>query len=617
MSTLESSSVLETFEHDIASTERRVSLLEARLENIKGVKRRERMENTIQEARTEIANLLAKTVQIKAVSDPLKQKEDYTAELWNERFIRLGDIEALDGLFPEGEKLRMLIWSRLPDCRFKRVQELFCKPEDFAVPHFEVVDKRIVFPAGFPFHDLPLDPILIDINLVPDNLLEKLKIVEFPDEDPVEHLERKVKAMPQFKEIFERATQLSPRNKRILVIASRHNQRASIEADVVGAPNEVEGALLYTKTDDRKKSATAKNQFERRSVQFFPNAYSAHRKTKHEELAYSNEIGKLAKIIVKIGHLNQELNERWKSDTHITEKQEMRERANELFTECAETLKYCSNLFKVRASSRVQTILSHVSSEVTQKPNISAVMTCMTSARNDLNLRNSKDIESKSGFNQQDRSGLRNAISSHESTIEEYGDGIKEIARRFDSKLEIFEPGRVTSDNVMKKVEGFLVPVRTELLETVSLAPFVTYAARLHEKYDQLSGAVSLQDKEAAAAVLIQMHVIKKFLDVQRVFEKIKEVVIDPRYVSIDVVRRFITNLNLEFSTFQIFPDMIVENYVPAYEAMRSKLGIIERQLQHYETMHHMSIEECTEMYGRLKEYLDTFNIPEIVKNLA
>ncbi len=613
--TLTSNDVLASFEAEISRNRSTAEINEARLENITSEANRKRVEGIVAGSRSRMNELAAKTTEIKTISDPLTQKEDYSVELWNDRFKRLGDINELDGMFQDGEQLRMMIWNRLPDSRFKRIQELFCQPQDFCVPHFQVVNGKIVFPAETRFHEVSLDPILIDINLVPDSLLENLQIVEFPEEDPVGHLRAKREALPRLKEIFETATQLSPKNKRILIIASPHNQTASIEADAKGAPDAVEGAILYMKTDDKRKSATAKTQYEKRSVQFFPNGYNAHRKTKHEEIAYSNEIGKLTKLIVQIKNLTIALDDGWKQETPDAEKTSMRQRANELFKECAECLQYCSNLYKVKARTRVSKIQSLISNDIKTKPNIGAAMTCMTSARESLQERNSKDIVEKSGFNQNDRAALEVALRAQERTLADYGTGIINIAYRFKNNLEIFNAD-VHAEKMPSKTSGFLAPIKPELLDTITMAPFTAYAATLKGKYDALGSAVSLQNKEKAAEILVQMHVIKKFSDVQRVFEKIKETVIDPRYVSVDVIRTFITDLNDEFFTFQIFPELIVENYVPAYENMKSALGAIERRLTHYEGTNTMNIEERTEMYGRLKEYLDTFNIPAIVEDL-
>lgn len=610
---LSTADVLSSLDAEFSENRSNAELLEARIENIRNPGKLESIAKEIAASRARMSELVMHTNEIKEISNPLKQKEDFSAEIWNERFVRLGDINDIDGLFPEGEQLRMLIWSRMPDCRFKRIQELYCQPEDFCVPRFTVVDKRIVFQASTRFDDLSLDPILMDINLVADSLLEKLQIAEFPEEDPVEHLKMKAAALPRFKEILERATQLSPRNKRILIVASQHNQTESIEADVRGAPNAVEGAIIYLKTDDRKKSPTKKKQFERRSAQFFENGYDAKRKTHHEELAYSNEVSKLSKLIVRIKNINGEIDAQWKAEAADSVKQDMRSRANELFGECAETLQFCSNLYKVKARTRVATIKSHISEDATKKPNISAVMTCMTSAREDLQKRNETDIVEKSGFNQNDRAGLETQLEKHEDIIAEYGAGIMSVAKSFADNPDIFEPDYLSADEIPVKVQEFLMQVRPELLDEVIMAPFVTYASKLKEKYDALGAAASMQDREAAAQILIQMHVIKKFSDVQKIFEKIKESIIDPRFVSVDVIRTFITDLNREFFAFQIFGETIVESYVPAYESMRSSLAVMEKRLTHYEAHKAMTIEERTEMYGRMKEYLDRFDIPTIV----
>jgi hypothetical protein len=608
--TLIAGDLLERYEQEISEKEERINQVQAELETSKEGAKKRSINLIMKKARTKIEELTTRTAEIKAIASTQQQREYYGAENWEQQFVSLNELEELDG-FPEtGMKLRLLLWKKFPNCRFKRFQELFSKPEDFSLPRFRIEGQTMIFEDITNVHDLSLEPTLVDI-------LENLQIVSFESaqKNPVEHLRLKADAIARLKEIFETAGQISDQNHRILVVRSMQDSDDSIEEEVQGAPHAIEGSILYLRSDERADESTIKTeQFPRRVVQYFPSAYNAQRKTFHEEAAYNEEIGQLSDLVVRLENMNQELNRNWKKDTDQTVKDEMRVRANTLFTECAETLQFCENRFKVKAKSHITKIQSLVGSDILKAPNISAGMTCMVATRDALRTRHD-DMRMKGRYNQDDRQSLEQELRTHEFRFEQYGREIITVASRIDLSLELFGKTDLSAQSIQRNVAGLLTPMHIDALDKITMSPFVLYATRMKQKYDQLEAVLSQQNKEQARDILIQMHVIRKFLDVQKTFETIKRDILDPRFVSVARVQSFVSELNHVFSTFQIFPNRTVESYEAAYEAMKEKLSIIENQLGMYAATE-MTIEERTEMYGRLKMYLDSFDIPAIVTEL-
>lgn len=615
--TLSANALLESNEATIVKKETRLLEIERELAETKESARIRTLNNMRTRARHAVENLIAQSEEIRKIASPAQQRMEYGEEKWNEQFVRLGDIEELEGFNETGEKLQLLLWSKLPNCRFKRFQELFCKPEDFCLPRFRVEGQTLIFENIAAIHLLSLAPVMVDIDRVPDALLEHVQLVTFDDEDKdrIVYLKKKAAAIPQFKEIFETAEQLTPYNERILIIRSADTLPATIENTARGAPAALEGGLLYIRSDERIKNGEEKNgRFPSRVAQYFPDAYSAERKTFHQEEVYVQEISQLARLIVRLKNMNGELNRNWKASTPQEEKNGMRSRANALFTECAETLELCGNRFKVAAKTHLTKIQSLIGEDIKKAPNVSAAMTCMVATRESLEKRHG-DMRFKGRYNQDDRQGLAEGISLHEAELGEYAKGVKIVASRLENKPALFESTTLTEAQIHTNVAGILTPLHPDTIAGVRLAPFMTYAVRLREKYDLLESALSAQEKEKSQDVLIQMHLILKFLEVQKTFERIKKDIMDPRFVTVGRIRSFISEVSGVFSAFQICTDRIVESYIAPFKSMNEQLNRIEERLKIYEGRD-LDLSQRTEMFKRLKEFLDTFDISKIVADL-
>ncbi|NDF15865.1 hypothetical protein EB061_11175, partial [bacterium] len=78
------------------------------------------------------------------------QVEDYRARFgaaWSDSFTPLQTFakQAFFGL--EGPALVNHLWRSLPSTRFKRFQELFCEPSDYAIPKPNLVAPCVEYPA--------------------------------------------------------------------------------------------------------------------------------------------------------------------------------------------------------------------------------------------------------------------------------------------------------------------------------------------------------------------------------------------------------------------------------------------------------------------------------------
>jgi hypothetical protein len=156
----------------------------------------------------------------------------------------------------------------------------------------------------------------------------------------------------------------------------------------------------------------------------------------------------------------------------------------------------------------------------------------MVATRDALRTRHD-DMRMKGRYNQDDRQSLEQELRTHEFRFEQYGREIITVASRIDLSLELFGKTDLSAQSIQRNVAGLLTPMHIDALDKITMSPFVLYATRMKQKYDQLEAVLSQQNKEQARDILIQMHVIRKFLDVQKTFETIKRDILDPRFVSV------------------------------------------------------------------------------------
>lgn len=600
--------LLEKYGNDLTAKQRKHSEDQQTLSNAEELDPKERraIQNRISRTRSRIDDLMNKKEEIAQLANPETHIKDFEKSKWGQRLVLLQDIETLDGFKETGEALRRLIWQKhIPNSRFKRFQEVFCLPEHFCIPQLDAVDGVITFREHQDIHEMPLEPLLMHLDRVPEKLLEDLGLVDFSDckGDPVLRLKKKAEVLSRFKYILQNTRLVSDDMFRIFLIQAAHATESSMDADVIGAPPEKEGMILYTRDLPEGKDKKDKTGYRNGSVQFFDSGYNAHEKTFRQEDVYQHEIRKLSNLIADLKKLNAHMDTGWKKD-----KAAILKRANQLFPVCADELQFCEDELKVKANDQVENIQKHLEQVDLQKikANVTVIMTRMTAVRVALQSR-LKRMRQKGKHNQVDRQVLQEHINTSERTIAGYQAEVRLLA---DLLLE--------NENILeeKESEELLSPFEPREIDLLHMAPFVSIGRKFSDKRDILETRVKMEDVPGTKNVLVEMHVIGKYFDLIKTLQNLGHELMTNGSITTKEVRGFIAKFNQEFSEFQVFPDTIVEDYVPLYTRMKSELDIIERGLLVYEKRGlDQDFSARTKMYKSLKNYWET-NIIEILKEL-
>jgi hypothetical protein len=576
--------------------------------------------------RQKTLELLDERAAIEDLASTQAQRETYGVERWHGEFLRVRDV-APPRFCDDVPAHRDQVWSRFPHGRFKRFQELFCHRENFVVPQCTVEDDgSLAFDRPLDLRALSLQGCLVSPDCIPDALAEGLRLCSFDGckGDPLERLRRKRDAVQRLKLLWEAARPLEDGNHRILVVREPTAQLRERYAGVAGPDPAVIGALLYTR--EAENGAVVQNGAERKSkrraarpprklvAQFFGSTYDAERKTHHETDAYRAEIDQLTGMETQLRLLNQRLDTQWRSGTPAAVRDALREEAQELLGTTALALQASVAPRKVQARAFLHEGASFTDSS--GKQNVSSTMTKVVGATNRLRSR-FKEMEPKGGYNHRDQMALQRAIRDHEMILRSFGSRLEQGSAVL-SGNPLFETGSFSDAEILQEQADIVYRMGVwpgMFDENVRLEPFRTYAVRLREKCLAFRDALGSLDRDRVIEETVKMHVIGKFFRARSTFERMKSAMLDATRVPVEQIRNFARDLNTLFCSREVFPDVVVEGYREPFERMQAELEIIGRRLEHY-AHQDMDIGARTDLYRRVKLYLERFDIEEIVRQL-
>lgn len=499
----------------------------------------------------------------------------------------------------EGQELRNYIWNALPNGLFKRFQELFCREEHLIAPPFHITAKGdVVFDANV--RSLSLDLCLISPDLVKDDFAQSTGLCAFTEEDtPLTRLEKKRAAIPKLKAMFSSAQSLQPGHYRFLMLREpRRNVQQ--ESDGTLLKPGIAGTLLYLRRASRNGTNRAKirkpntDPLQREIVQHFTSVYGALRKPSHQTNNYDREQLQLTRLQVETEHLHRQCGQ-WKPATPSTEKQSIRTAGEQVLAQAEELLSRCKDVDKVEAQEAFAKV-----GPMLARGNTSAAMAALLKAMGKMQHR-LITINPISGFNEQDRRVLMRIIATEELEMRTYR---KHFAKGTTSLESSKRPGSVSA-----------LGVDTATFNRVRLQPLATFAERMQEKQRTLDAALHGKNRDSSARTAVEMHIIGKLQGLRSCVETVKLTLTGNRAVPVEDIAALLSQFMPYFATRQVLPAVTVPPYEKAFESLRTSFSAIQKRLKFY-VEEHLDLPPREEMYGRLKDYLDTFDIEAIVQEL-
>lgn len=568
-------------------------------------------------SRRRVAALLEQQEHLQALASVEPQQHDYgndTGEAWQQDFVLLRDVQPIDGLKHRGQQLRNYIWSQIPNSRFKRFQELFSAPEQFCVPHFTTSAEGDIHFGTVNFNTMSLRGCVADVDHMPDDLLEELQLCTFDATDStLEYLQKKTNTIPALKKLWESLLPMQRGHHRLLLVEEPSERVAGQYSEVPNPDVDVLGKIIYVRENTNgepiKRSRTQPPAPRKLTASVFDSVYHAHRKTTHEETWYSQETSTLATIARRIADIRDRLQTDWR-DTEL--RSLLQAEAQDVLTDCAERLEHCIEGNKRKVHELIGNCVEIRDSLGRSNP--VASMSKLSAALRALGTRNHQKT-SKGGFNQQDRITLERWIQTGEGALADFGGQVVAAGTRVQPNIVLFDRIDLTDAQTTSNATGLLnrVALRPEQLHPLRAQPFRTYRDAHLAAYGEFSQQCHEANCTGAQTQLVRMHVNGKFAELRRRFEQIKAWTNDAENIHISRIRTFVAELQQIFGARTLYPDIVIESMESNFVELAEALEVIEARLAFYET-DDSDVTARSEMYGRLKTYLDTFDIEAMVR---
>lgn len=546
---------------------------------------------------------------------------------WNERFTPVSTFSKQAFFGYEGKALVEHLWRQLPNSRFKRFQEMFCEPADYAIPKPNLSAPCVEYPTREDLNRCSLTGCLVSPARVPFKLLVDLGIVREPDRKLTDLEALALKSEPatiqSLKAIFESTTPLAPNNNRFAVV-NPLNQNASRHYNEARAiPEGVVGSLIYTRENVAVDRATVRNQrtpwtAPQRIPAFFSNVYSALRKTEHQSSTYQLETTTMGNLALEWNELTTRAANEWRRNAPQEVKQEIRDALVRLVAHTRKELSSVTHHLKQQAAESFQALEARLKSG---SNNITTHITSANAAVTRLE-RQLATVPYKSGHNTVDCEQLTRLIKDGEhafglirNSLFAAGSRLRDEINRRDGFFKL----RGLSDE-QRSAQATVILSRMKipagaLNHVAPVRPLRAFEMAHRGVYAQLQSAVMTQNAQQAREAMVKLVVYAKLQQANAIFELLRALTGRSEAVPLKELRRHASALRGLLETQPPFPYTTVPEFQEAYQKLRKTVSIIATGLEGYERKG-LDLGERAQMYARLRAYLDKTDLEAYTKEL-
>jgi hypothetical protein len=576
--------------------------LRANIENLAvgGLQNEQRsaMQELLEERQQRLHVMQTKSDQIQAFGE----------KRWHDELVKFSDIDDLEQ--------KNFLWRKTPKL-WRSFQEAFSDPSDIVVPKMELTKGQPHY-AHY-VHRLSVQACLADPDRVPDKLLHMLGLLDEDAEyaDDFERLNAKYATLSSLKMMWESTGMLDPRFVRVMVVQKTNEFARKRYPDAHDVSDEAVGMVMITREHEENgngKTSKKDRPFlpRRLVVNPYESVYAARRSTGHVARQYEdNETVTLAKLENDIRALNQQFNEDWKPDSLQTDKDALVQEALDVIARSEELLVQCRQHHKRRVYEMLMGLKASL-----EKKHVGGAMSKMVAAVNAVDAR-ANDVVEKSRHNTGARGVLHNVILRNEEGLRRHRLSVTSNIRVVGTDIDAYEE-TVTGTPRKRHIRMVMRPLRLPdiLSKNPQVRPHSTYINALREQEGELQTALHEADKGRAMLAGVRMHVIGKLQAANICVEELKEILSDPRQMSMTKIRKYTGTLDRIFHERGVFPDVEPMHFAAIYEPLEADIATLHEIVREAGP----SIEEDPEVFAQyckeLMQFLDTMDIEKVMMEL-
>ena len=543
---------------------------------------------------------------------------------WSDQFVQVQLFTRDMPLFGyQGVKLAEHLWNQLPNCRFKRFQELFCDKSDYAIPRPDVSAPCAVYPPRAELDRIPLAACLVSPAAIPFKLLVDLGIVPEPTRELTDLEAITVKANPSviatLKAVFEAAACVGPGNERILLVkqidTTKYPEARPLSEETIGSIIYIRENTSVNRSGPKRERSVW--QAPKQIASYFPSVYSAVRKTDHEAASYQLETVSLGELSQEWNELTTRAREQWRKAASVDSKTTIREDLTKLVAKSREELKCVSNHLKREALEVFSNLETRL---LSGSNNITTHVTAADAAVRRLNTTMTSSSR-KTGYNTTDAAQLTALIVRAEHGFRQLADSLYGASARiqhetrksdgyFSQKGLSLAEREAAANSLLSRIG---IPINH--LNNIDQRPLRIFAIRMRESYEKLKKALVAQNEDEVKRSMVQLVVFSKLQRANTVFEILRRRTGCSEVVTLKELTRNAAMLRSLLELRSVFPQTLVPEFQPTYRRVQRMVSTIASGLEGYHSKG-LDLTERTQMYSRLRAYLDKTDLEDEVRNL-
>ncbi len=546
---------------------------------------------------------------------------------WSDRFVPVATFSNQAFFGYEGNALVEHLWRQLPNSRFKRFQETFCEPSDYAIPKPNLEAPCVEYPSRETLNTCSLSGCLVSPTRIPFKLLVNLGIVPEPTRKLTDLEALAIKSDPcviqTLKAIWASSEPLARHNNRFAIIGPLREDTPRYYPESRSLADHVAGSLLYT----RENVAIDRSRLDNQRIPwaapqlipaFFSNIYAARRKTEHQSATCQLETTTIGNLALEWNELTTRARAEWRRGTPGEIKQDIRDALVRLVARTTHELSSVSHHLKHTAAERFEALQQRLTSG---SNNITTHITAANAAVSRLEKRLTT-LPHKSGHNTVDCEQLSRLIQDGEHAFHlvekqlfQAGSRLQDQMTRpdgFFKQQQLSAADRTNQANILLSRMG--IPIAA-LDHIAPVRPLRTFEAAHRAAYTELRDAVLAQNGKQASEAMVKLVVFSKLQRANAIFETLRILTGRSEAVPLKELRRHATSLRGLLAMKSVFPYTTVPEFQRVYRRLQRTASTIATGLESYERRG-LDLDERAQMYSRLRAYLDKTDLEAYTREL-
>jgi hypothetical protein len=159
------------------------------------------------------------------------------------------------------------------------------------------------------------------------------------------------------------------------------------------------------------------------------------------------------------------------------------------------------------------------------------------------------------------------------------------------------------------------IPVAA-LNHVVAARPLRAFVLAHRAAFDQLQNGIHAQNATRASAALVKLVVYSKLQQANAIFELLRSLTSRSETVPLKELRRHASALRALLEARSVFPYTSVPEFQAIYRKLQRTVSILANGLEGYERKG-LDLDERTQMYSRLRAYLDKTDLESYTNELV